>query len=75
MLTRTEIRLAAEAIACTVSERGGNEDAVEAAINRAFKNDHWKERETAQYYAAAWMAAADLERLGINLEALGITPD
>ena len=62
-LSRAEIRLAAESIACTAWERGASADQVALDIARAFRRDNPKAQEAAQEYAAAWLeriAHADL---------------
>ena len=59
MLTKPEIRLAAEAIACTAIERGASPEHVHDAINRAFRRDSEKARAIAHDFAAAWMAETE----------------
>ncbi len=66
MLTRAEIRLAAESIAVTVWEKGGSLDQLQIEIERAFRRDSTGAQETAQAYAFLWweceQGAAEIAR-------------
>lgn len=58
MLTKTETRLAAEAIACNAWERGASAGGVAEAIERAFRRDAPRVQEAAQRFAARWLERA-----------------
>ena len=59
-LSRAEIRLAAESIACNVWEKGGSSDQAAIEIERAFRRDGERAQEAAQEYASSWYRSAAL---------------
>jgi hypothetical protein len=56
MLTRDEIKEAAETIACEAWENGASEDGVIEKIDAAFKSDGVYVNRKARTFARRWMA-------------------
>ena len=59
VLTRAEIRLAAESIAAQVWEKGGSLDQLQIEIAQAFRRDGERAQEAAQDFAHLWYLRCD----------------